>query len=102
MAFSIGRFDQFTYRYFKNDIENGTLTMDEAQEIVDAFFLKINSFYGGATQYLVHMIGANTYHHTNHRRCGPGWTRRHKPCQLHGARIHCAPQAARPDDFAAH
>ncbi len=64
MAFSIGRFDQFTYKYFKNDIENGTLTMDEAQEIVDAFFLKINSFYGGATQYLVHMIGANTYHHT--------------------------------------
>jgi pyruvate-formate lyase len=64
MAFSIGRFDQFTYKQFKNDIENGTLTLDEAQEIVDAFFLKINSFYGGGTQYLVHMIGANTYHHT--------------------------------------
>ncbi|NLO48256.1 MAG: hypothetical protein GX111_08070 [Clostridiales bacterium] len=64
MAFSIGRFDQFTYKYFKNDIENGTLTTDEAQEIVDAFFLRINSFYGGGTQYLVHMIGANTYQHT--------------------------------------
>jgi len=48
---------------FKNDIESGALTLDEAQEIVDAFFLKINSFYGGGPQYLVHMIGANTYHH---------------------------------------
>ena len=64
MAFSIGRFDQFTYKQFKNDIENGTLTMDEAQEIVDAFFLKLNNFYGGAAQFLVHMIGANTYQHT--------------------------------------
>jgi formate C-acetyltransferase len=64
MAWSVGRFDQFTYKQFKNDIEKGTLTLDEAQEIVDAFFLKINSFYGGGTQYLVHMIGANTYHHT--------------------------------------
>ncbi len=64
MAFSVGRFDQFTHKQFRHDIDAGTLTMDEAQEIVDAFFLKINSFYGGATQYLVHMIGANTYHHT--------------------------------------
>jgi formate C-acetyltransferase len=64
MAFSIGRFDQFTYKYYKNDIENGALTTDQAQEIVDAFFLKLNSFFGGATQYLIHMIGANTYQHT--------------------------------------
>jgi formate C-acetyltransferase len=64
MAFSIGRFDQFTYKQFKNDIENGTLTMDAAQEIVDAFFLRLNSFFGGANQYMVHMIGANTYQHT--------------------------------------
>ena len=63
-AFSIGRFDQFTYKQYKHDIENGLITEDEAQEIVDAFFLKINNFYGGGTQYLVHMIGANTYQHT--------------------------------------
>lgn len=63
-AFSIGRFDQFTRKQYENDIANGTLTEDEAQEIVDAFFLKINNFYGGADQYLIHMIGANTYQHT--------------------------------------
>ena len=63
-AFSIGRFDQFTYKQFKAEMDAGTLTMDEAQEITDAFFLKINSFYGGGPQFLVHMIGANTYHHT--------------------------------------
>lgn len=64
MAFSIGRFDQFTRKQYENDIKNGTLTSGEAQEIVDAFFLKLNSFYGGAPQFLVHMIGANTYQHT--------------------------------------
>ena len=63
-AFSIGRFDQFTYKQFKADIEAGTLTMDEAQEITDAFFLKLNNFWGGGPQFLVHMIGANTYQHT--------------------------------------
>ncbi|HHT16615.1 MAG TPA: hypothetical protein GXZ77_02695 [Papillibacter sp.] len=63
-AFSIGRFDQFTYKYFKQDIESGALTMDEAQEIVDAYFLKLNNFYGGANQYMVTMIGAITYQHT--------------------------------------
>ena len=63
-AFSIGRFDQFTYKQFKAEMDAGTLTMEEAQEITDAFFLKINSFYGGGPQMLVHMIGANTYHHT--------------------------------------
>ena len=63
-AFSIGRFDQFTHKYFKRDIESGALTMDEAQEIVDAYFLKLNNCYGGGTQYIVHMIGAITYQHT--------------------------------------
>ena len=64
MAWSIGRFDQFTHKQYVSDIENGTLTQEEAQEIVDAFFLKINNNYGGGTQFLIHMIGANTYHHT--------------------------------------
>ncbi|NLV50028.1 MAG: hypothetical protein GXY20_04975 [Clostridiales bacterium] len=63
-AFSVGRFDQFTYKQFKHDMDAGTLTMDEAQEIVDAFFLKINNSYGGGNQFIIHMIGANTYHHT--------------------------------------
>ncbi len=64
-AISMGRFDQYTYKYFKQDIESGALTMDEAQEIVDAFFLKLNNSWNGSSQYMLHMIGANTYQHTN-------------------------------------
>ena len=44
---SMGRFDQYTWPYLKKELEEGTITMDEAQELVDAFFLKINTFYGG-------------------------------------------------------
>ncbi|MBQ4040676.1 MAG: hypothetical protein IJC91_06015, partial [Oscillospiraceae bacterium] len=44
---SMGRFDQYAWPYLKKELEEGTITMDEAQELVDAFFLKINTFYGG-------------------------------------------------------
>jgi len=44
---SMGRFDQYTWPYLKKDLESGAITLDEAQELVDAFFLKINTFFGG-------------------------------------------------------
>ena len=44
---SLGRFDQYTWPYLKKDLEAGTITLDEAQELVDAFFLKVNTFFGG-------------------------------------------------------
>ena len=44
---SIGRFDQYTWPYLKADLEAGRTTMEEAQEYVDGFFLKINTFYYG-------------------------------------------------------
>ena len=44
---SLGRFDQYTWPYLKKELEEGTITLDQAQELVDAFFLKINTFYGG-------------------------------------------------------
>ena len=44
---SIGRFDQYSWPYLKKDLADGTITEDEAQELVDAFFLKINTFHGG-------------------------------------------------------
>ena len=37
---ALGRFDQYTWPYLKKDLEEGRITLDEAQEIVDAFFLK--------------------------------------------------------------
>ena len=44
---SLGRFDQYTWPYLKKDLEEGLITMDKAQELVDAFFLKVNTFYAG-------------------------------------------------------
>ena len=45
---SLGRFDQYTWPYLKTDLEAGRITLDEAQELVDGFFLKVNTFYGGS------------------------------------------------------
>ena len=44
---SLGRFDFYTWPYLKKDLEEGKITMDEAQELVDSFFLKVNLFYQG-------------------------------------------------------
>ncbi|MFA0816713.1 MAG: pyruvate formate lyase family protein [Anaerofustis sp.] len=64
-ALAFGRFDQYTWPYLKADLESGRLTLDQAQEIVDAFFLKANCFYGGAPGKLAQTTGiGNTYQHT--------------------------------------
>ena len=62
---SFGRFDQYTWPYLKADLEAGRITMAEAQEITDCFFMKINSFYNGGVGPLTVIIGiGNTYLHT--------------------------------------
>lgn len=62
---SLGRFDQYTWPYLKKDLEAGTITEEYAQEIVDAFFLKANCFYGGGKGRLGQTTGiGNTYQHT--------------------------------------
>ncbi|SHI12937.1 formate C-acetyltransferase [Sporobacter termitidis DSM 10068] len=62
---ALGRFDQWTWPYLKRDLESGALTMDEAQEIVDAFFLKANCYYNAGPDKLVKTTGiGNTYQHT--------------------------------------
>ena len=62
---SFGRFDQYTWPFLKKDLEEGRITMEEAQEIVDAFFLKANCFYGGGLGRLAQTTGiGNTYQHT--------------------------------------
>ncbi|MBC3889569.1 hypothetical protein GH810_14745 [Acetobacterium paludosum] len=64
-ACSFGRFDQYTWPFLKADLEAERLTMDEAQEIVDAFFLKSNCFYGAAPEFVAQITGiGNTYQHT--------------------------------------
>lgn len=39
-AFSYGRMDQYLYPFYQNDLKNGRLTEDEAQELIDLFWLK--------------------------------------------------------------
>ena len=62
---SFGRFDQYTWPYLKADLEAGRITMDQAQEITDCFFMKVNSFYNGGVGAMTAIIGiGNTYLHT--------------------------------------
>ena len=64
-ANSFGRFDQYTWPFLKADLEAGLITADAAQEIVDAFFLKANCFYGAAPPSIAIITGiGNTYQHT--------------------------------------
>lgn len=39
---SFGRVDQYLYPFLKNDLANGTLTRDEARELIAAFLVKVN------------------------------------------------------------
>lgn len=41
-SISPGRFDQYMYPYYKKDIENGTLTREFAQELMDCIWVKLN------------------------------------------------------------
>ncbi len=41
-SFSPGRADQYLYPYFRRDFDSGALALDEAQELVDALFIKFN------------------------------------------------------------
>lgn len=42
LANGIGKFDSYMYSYYKKDIENGTLTKAEAQELLECFLLHFN------------------------------------------------------------
>ena len=64
-AMAFGRFDQYTWPYLKKELEEGTLTEAQAQEIVDAFFLKVNCHYTPSPRAVLQTTGVgNTYQHT--------------------------------------
>ena len=42
-SISPGRFDQYMYPYYIKDIENGKITREEAQELIDCVWVKLNS-----------------------------------------------------------
>ncbi len=41
-SISPGRFDQYMYPYYKNDIDSGKITRIEAQELIDCIWVKLN------------------------------------------------------------
>ncbi len=57
---SIGRFDQNVWPYLKKDLEEGRITMEHAQELVDAFFLKLNLMNPGGVGDLLKIAGIGT------------------------------------------
>ena len=42
MSQTPGRIDQYLYKYYKNDIDSGILTQEEAQELFDCYFIKLS------------------------------------------------------------
>ncbi len=42
-SFSMGRFDQYTYPFYKADLQAGSLTADQAQELLELLWLKLFS-----------------------------------------------------------
>ncbi len=40
LAVSVGRFDQFMYPYYRQDIDNDAITKDEAQELLECLWIK--------------------------------------------------------------
>ena len=48
-AISCGRFDQFLYPYYRADLDSGVLTRDEAQEFVEALWVKHNDIIKACT-----------------------------------------------------
>ncbi len=44
----IGRFDQWLYPFYRHDVAEGPLTRDEAQELLECLFIKMNEFGGMA------------------------------------------------------
>jgi len=43
---SIGRFDQWMYPLYEADLESGRLTREQAQELLENYFIKLNYFAG--------------------------------------------------------
>ncbi|MBV4418855.1 glycyl radical protein [Clostridium tyrobutyricum] len=64
LAVSVGRFDQYMYPFYKKSIENGEITKDEAQELLECLWIKFTEImraydYEGAKYYAGFSISEN-------------------------------------------
>jgi len=64
MGFSQGRLDQYFYSYYESDIREGRTTREEAQELLDCYFLGV-SFEGEDSPVTVGGVKANGKDATN-------------------------------------
>ena len=71
LALNPGRFDQFMYPYYKKDTEKGIITKEEAQELIEALWLKFSEwvwtissntagFFAGYNQFQNLTVGGRT------------------------------------------
>lgn len=71
LALNIGRFDQFMYPYYRNDIDRGLVTKDEIQELIELLWLKLSEwvwtisantaeFFAGYNQFQNLTVGGKT------------------------------------------
>lgn len=44
LALNLGRFDQYMYPYYENDIKSGRITKERAQELVEALWIKLSEW----------------------------------------------------------
>jgi formate C-acetyltransferase len=69
---AFGRFDQYTWPFLKKELDEGTLDLNSAQELVDFFFLKANCYYEVGVGFIALVTGiGNTYQHTTIGGCDP-------------------------------
>jgi pyruvate formate-lyase/glycerol dehydratase family glycyl radical enzyme len=71
LALNPGRFDQYMYPYYKDDLEKGFITKEKAQELVDSLWLKLSEwvwtisantadFFAGYNQFQNLTVGGKT------------------------------------------
>jgi formate C-acetyltransferase len=61
---SFGRVDQYSWPFLKQDLSKGTITLDQAQEMMDYFVMKTSNFLGAVPPFIADGVGAgNTFQH---------------------------------------
>ena len=58
LGITIGRLDQHVGDYLKADLESGRITMDEAQELMDCFFIKTADLFFSGPRMISRVAGA--------------------------------------------